>query len=130
MDIFKALKLLDEGVKIRDIKMPSGVYLEKVNGKIISSQGRQGVDLNTDAEYEIYEEPKPKYIDEICILFKDLLLRSSGAWELIDCKSEIFNTGYAPDIENYYTIKNIKTNEIKILDEWKYRKFKSNNIII
>ena len=72
MDIFKALKLLDEGVKIRDVKMPSGVYLEKVDGKIISSQGRQGVDLNTDAEYEIYEESKPKYIDEICILLEKL----------------------------------------------------------
>lgn len=72
MDIFKAIDSLNRGKKIRDIKAPIGVFLEKRNGKIISSNGYEGITLNTDSEYEIYEEKEPEFINKILILLDDL----------------------------------------------------------
>lgn len=118
MDIFKALKLLDEGVKIRDVKMPSGVYLEKVDGKIISSQGRQGVNLNTDAEYEIYEESKPKYIDEICILFEKIGSHKieKCTYDCKRCELMINNQCYRDKLNNIALDYNI-TKQTKAMDK-------------
>lgn len=120
MDIFKALKLLDESVKIRDVKMPSGVYLEKVDGKIVSSQGRQGVDLNTDAEYEIYEEPKPKYIDEICILFKKIgshkIRVEKCTYDCKECELMINNQCYRDKLINIALDYNI-AKQAKIIEK-------------
>lgn len=119
MDIFEALKLLDEGVKIRDVKMPSGVYLEKVDGKIISSQGRQGVDLNTDAEYEIYEESKPKYIDEICILLEKLgqFTQEKCTYDCNKCELKMGNECYRDKLGNIAKHYNTFKTKMKIKEE-------------
>lgn len=118
MDIFKALKLLDEGAKIRDIKMPAGVYLEKVDGKIISSQGRQGVDLNTDAEYKVYEETKPKYIDEICILFETIGIHKieKCTYDCKECELMINNQCYRDKLNNIALDYNI-AKQTKIIEK-------------
>lgn len=119
MDIFKALKCLDEGMKIRDIKMPSGVYLEKVDGKIISSQGRQGVDLNTDAKYEIYEEPKPKYIDEICVLLGSLdqYTKEKCTYDCNKCELKVETKCYRHILRNISESYNAAKSKMRLKEE-------------
>lgn len=101
MDIFKAVDLLNRGEKIKDVKSPPGVFLEKRNGKIVSSQGREGIDLNTDAEYEIYKEKEPEFINKISILLEDLRQYTQERCSY-DCKKcELF-------IDNECIKKNLK----------------------
>lgn len=90
MDIFKAIDSLNRGKKIRDVKSPPGAFLEKRDGKIISSNGYEGITLNTDAEYEIYEEKESEFINKISILLEDLRQYTQKTC-LYDCKKcELF----------------------------------------
>ena len=102
MDIFKAVELLNRGEKIRDIKSPPGVFLEKRNGKIVSSQGREGIDLNTDAEYEIYKEKEPEFINKISILLEDLsqYTQERCSYDCKECKLHINNECIKDELHN------------------------------
>lgn len=72
MNIFEALNALQDGEKIRNVKMPLGVFMELKDGKIMTSLGHEVVSLSTSAKYEKYEEEEPEYINKILLLLDEI----------------------------------------------------------
>lgn len=123
MDIFKAVDLLNKGEKIRDVKSPSGVFLEKRNGKIVSSQGREGIDLNTDAEYEIYKEKEPEFINKISILLEDLkqYTQKECTYDCKECKLHLNDECIKDELHNIIKRKDMDEFNKNIITPMKNR---------